>query len=47
MLISVLRLEAKALKAFREDPETESEEEDENASKAPNNAEGGSKEIEL
>ena len=47
MLISTLKLEAKALKAFREDAETESEsEEDVDADSRPQ-AEGGSQEIEL
>ena len=47
MLISTLKLEAKALKAFREDPETDSELEDELTVNSEAQAEGGSQEIEL
>ena len=53
MLISTLDLEAKALRAFREEPETESDSEDEGADarlrreKRRLQAEGGAKELEL
>ena len=47
MLISTLNLEAKALKAFREDPETDSELEDEAIADSQVQAEGGSQEVEL
>lgn len=48
MLIATLKLEAKALKAFKEDPETESETEDE-STPLPRQMqnEGGAKDIEL
>ena len=47
MLISTLNLEAKALKAFREDPETDSEFEDELNARSQVQAEGGSGDVEL
>lgn len=47
MLISTLRLEAKALKAFREDPETSSDSEEDEAahSDRQSQAEGGTIEL--
>ena len=47
MLTSTLNLEAKALKAFREDPETDSDFEDDVSVSSGVRAEGGSKEVEL
>jgi hypothetical protein len=47
MLISTLRLEAKALKAFREEPESDSDFEDELDGDDQGQREGGAREIEL